>query len=263
MKQTVFVDTPDGRVSMWDLLSYVQANPELAALAQRDINLAVPLEGLTRYEPSGGRLAGRVGVGGSGLRGWVQRRATHTHTDPPVPHAVLSTPHREERLAKLVELAPWRLCSGERRMVLPDAVAAKLPWGLLAGSTWWSRRPSRWLKVRRGRLGGRAHRHMRSDEHEPGCSKLVCRVVEPRHTHAPRPRCTPQGLDGRADFVYGLYAHEAAAAALLGPRWGGRNPQAVLADKAFYREALGHAPSLGMSLLAVASRPLPLQELTQ
>jgi hypothetical protein len=54
----------------------------------------------------------------------------------------------EERIAQLVELAPWRLCADERHMVLPDEAAAKLPWGLLAGGSWWSRRPARWLKVR-------------------------------------------------------------------------------------------------------------------
>lgn len=48
MKEEMFVDTPEGRVSLWDLLMYVKGNPELEALANRDINLAVPLEGMTR-----------------------------------------------------------------------------------------------------------------------------------------------------------------------------------------------------------------------
>jgi len=48
MKEEVFVDTPDGRVSLWDLLMYVRGNPELEALVKRDINLAVPVEGMTR-----------------------------------------------------------------------------------------------------------------------------------------------------------------------------------------------------------------------
>lgn len=47
MKEEVFVETPEGRVSLWDLLMYAR-NPELEALAQRDLNLAVPLEGMTR-----------------------------------------------------------------------------------------------------------------------------------------------------------------------------------------------------------------------
>lgn len=48
MKDDMFVDTPDGRISLWDLLMYVRGNPELEALYQRDINLAVPVEGMTR-----------------------------------------------------------------------------------------------------------------------------------------------------------------------------------------------------------------------
>lgn len=48
MKEEMFVDTPEGRVSVWDLLMYVRGNPELEALVERDINLAVPVEGMTR-----------------------------------------------------------------------------------------------------------------------------------------------------------------------------------------------------------------------
>jgi hypothetical protein len=48
MKEEMFVDTADGRVSLWDLLMYVRGNPELEALVDRDINLAVPVEGMTR-----------------------------------------------------------------------------------------------------------------------------------------------------------------------------------------------------------------------
>lgn len=68
-----------------------------------------------------------------------------------MPHCVSrkrSSLHSEERIAQLVELAPWRLCADERHMVLPEEAAAKLPWGLLAGGSWWNRRPARWLKVR-------------------------------------------------------------------------------------------------------------------
>lgn len=32
-------------------------------------------------------------------------------------------------------------------MVLPPEVSAKLGWGLLAGGSWFSRRPTRWLKA--------------------------------------------------------------------------------------------------------------------
>lgn len=71
-----------------------------------------------------------------------------------------------------------------------------------------------------------------------------------------------QGFGGQRDFYYGMYVHEEAAQQLMGDKWGGRNPSEVLSDKAFYREALGLAPNMGMTLLAVASRPLPLDELT-
>lgn len=71
-----------------------------------------------------------------------------------------------------------------------------------------------------------------------------------------------QGLGGEPDFYYGMYVHEAAAQQLMNDKWGGRCPEKVLADKAFYREAVGLAPQMGMTLLAVASRPLPLQQLT-
>lgn len=55
--------------------------------------------------------------------------------------------HREERIAALARAAPWKLCANERHMVLPPEVAAKLEWGLLAAGSWYSRRPTRWLKV--------------------------------------------------------------------------------------------------------------------
>lgn len=72
-----------------------------------------------------------------------------------------------------------------------------------------------------------------------------------------------QGLDGVKDFDYGLYVHEEAAQYELSQGWGGRAPGEVLSNKAFYREAINGAPKMGMTLLAVASRPLPLEEVTQ
>lgn len=72
-----------------------------------------------------------------------------------------------------------------------------------------------------------------------------------------------QGLDGVKDFDYGLYVHEEAAQEALQEAWGGRDPAQVLPHKAFYRDALRAAPGMGMTLLAVASRPLPLEEVTQ
>lgn len=64
------------------------------------------------------------------------------------------------------------------------------------------------------------------------------------------------------DFDYGLYVHEEAAQSELCQGWGGRAPEEVLSNKAFYKEAISQAPRMGMTLLAVASRPLPLEELT-
>lgn len=65
------------------------------------------------------------------------------------------------------------------------------------------------------------------------------------------------------DFDYGLYVHEQAAQQAMQEAWAGRDPAQVLPTKAFYREAVGLAPAMGMTLLAVASRPLPLDEVTQ
>jgi hypothetical protein len=65
------------------------------------------------------------------------------------------------------------------------------------------------------------------------------------------------------DFDYGLYVHEEAAQQALQEEWAGRDPAQVLPHKAFYKDALRRAPGMGMTLLAVASRPLPLEEVTQ
>jgi hypothetical protein len=54
---------------------------------------------------------------------------------------------REQRIRAVAEAAPWKLCGNERHMVLPPEVAARLNWGLLAAGSWYSRRPTRWLKV--------------------------------------------------------------------------------------------------------------------
>jgi hypothetical protein len=86
-----------------------------------------------------------------------QQARTSTNTRHATPrhatrHATCHAPRcnalSEERLAALIEVAPWRLCANKRGMSLPPEAAAKLPWGLLAGGSWWRRRPSRWLKVR-------------------------------------------------------------------------------------------------------------------
>ena len=59
-----------------------------------------------------------------------------------------TAPRREQRIRAVAEAAPWKLCGNERHMVLPPEVAARLNWGLLAAGSWFSRRPTRWLKVR-------------------------------------------------------------------------------------------------------------------
>lgn len=42
-----------------------------------------------------------------------------------------------------------------------------------------------------------------------------------------RPTRWLKGLDGKEDFKYGVYMHEAAAAEVLGPKWGGRSAAEV------------------------------------
>lgn len=196
-----------------------------------------------------------------------------------MPVAVAGMLCSAERIRAVAEAAPWKLCGNERVMRLTRETAAQLPWGLLAAGSWYSRRPTRWLKV--GLPALRTHaspsRHnaccaaVRSSHlpaaatsnasHAPAAAATTAAAARPRAPHNTRSLPT-QGLDGAKDFDYGLYVHEAAAQELLGPSWGGRAAPAVLSDRGFYRDALGLAPRLGMSLLAVASRPLPLQEVT-
>ncbi|GBF89096.1 hypothetical protein Rsub_01813 [Raphidocelis subcapitata] len=71
-----------------------------------------------------------------------------------------------------------------------------------------------------------------------------------------------KGLDGRKDFGYGVYLHEARAAEVLGPKGGGRGAEGVLASNDYFEDLLAAGPLVGMTLMAVASRPLPLEEAT-
>lgn len=50
LKERAFLDLPDGqgRVSVWDLLTYVRNNPELKALVNKDPNMVLPKEGMTK-----------------------------------------------------------------------------------------------------------------------------------------------------------------------------------------------------------------------
>jgi hypothetical protein len=51
--------------------------------------------------------------------------------------------------------------------------------------------------------------------------------LPPPHPPARRPTRWLKGLDGRRDFNYGVYVHEAETAAVMGPKWGGRAPDKV------------------------------------
>lgn len=50
LKEHSFVELPggEGRVSVLDLVNYVKNNPELKALVDKDPNLVLPKEGMTR-----------------------------------------------------------------------------------------------------------------------------------------------------------------------------------------------------------------------
>ncbi|KIY99503.1 hypothetical protein MNEG_8456 [Monoraphidium neglectum] len=77
-----------------------------------------------------------------------------------------------------------------------------------------------------------------------------------------RPTRWLKGLDGRKDFAYGLYVHEQHAAETLGPKWAGKAAEEVLADESYFDDLISAGPLVGMTLLAVTSRELPLEEAT-
>ncbi|KAG2452396.1 hypothetical protein HYH02_002639 [Chlamydomonas schloesseri] len=68
------------------------------------------------------------------------------------------------------------------------------------------------------------------------------------------------GIDGLQDWQLEAYAHEPLANQLLGAKYGGRDPRAVLADPGYAADVLRAGPLLGMTFVLRAARDLPLQE---
>ncbi|KAG2426477.1 hypothetical protein HXX76_011707 [Chlamydomonas incerta] len=68
------------------------------------------------------------------------------------------------------------------------------------------------------------------------------------------------GIDGVQDWELEAYAHEPLANQLLGAKYGGRDPRAVVADPAYATDVLRAGPLLGMTFVLRAARDLPLQE---
>lgn len=75
-----------------------------------------------------------------------------------------------------------------------------------------------------------------------------------------RPLRWLKGLGGRWDFSYALYAREQDVEDLLGPKWGARDPREVLGQQEYWQELVQAGPLVGMTLMAVAERPLELAE---
>lgn len=73
-----------------------------------------------------------------------------------------------------------------------------------------------------------------------------------------RPTRWLAGLDGVKDWEYAAYCVEDEAARLLGPKYAGKRPEAVLSQQAFYRDVMSQAPGLGMTFMVQAARQLPL-----
>lgn len=69
-----------------------------------------------------------------------------------------------------------------------------------------------------------------------------------------------KGLDGIRDFAYGLYVHEDDTAKLLGPKWAGLPAKQVLGDPQYYKDVLEAGPLVGMTMMAIVSKPLNLNQ---
>jgi hypothetical protein len=65
---------------------------------------------------------------------------------------------------------------------------------------------------------------------------------------------------GRRDFTFGIYANGDAARKLLKGKWGRRNPEEVVSDQEFYDDVMSYAPHMGISLLVMPTRRLPLEQ---
>eukprot|EP00887_Chlorella_sp_A99_P006802 scaffold2.g6802.t1 len=67
----------------------------------------------------------------------------------------------------------------------------------------------------------------------------------------------------KRDFCWGMYARPEEAERALSRRWAGREPDEVLSDGRFYYDILRHCHQMELTLMVLASRPLPLAPLRE
>ncbi|KAG2489990.1 hypothetical protein HYH03_011619 [Edaphochlamys debaryana] len=68
------------------------------------------------------------------------------------------------------------------------------------------------------------------------------------------------GWDGVKDWDVDVYAHEAMANQVLGRKYGGRDPSAVIADPDYARDVLRCGPLLGVTFVLTAARDMQLKD---
>ncbi|GIL52235.1 hypothetical protein Vafri_8159 [Volvox africanus] len=76
-----------------------------------------------------------------------------------------------------------------------------------------------------------------------------------------RPTRWLRGMDGVKDWDVEVYAHEPMANQVLGRKYGGRDPYAVVQEPSYARDVLRCGPLLGMTFVLTAARDLPLDDL--
>ncbi|EFJ45938.1 hypothetical protein VOLCADRAFT_105735 [Volvox carteri f. nagariensis] len=75
-----------------------------------------------------------------------------------------------------------------------------------------------------------------------------------------RPTRWLRGMDGVKDWDVEVYAHEPMANQVLGRKYGGRDPYAVVQEPSYAHDVVRCGPLLGMTFVLTAARDLPLQE---
>ena len=113
-----------------------------------------------------------------------------------------------------------------------------------------------------------AQRLVPSERLRPGAHKQMLRPAEEaalelqRMGHgsvfSPPARALRALLPGRREFAFGVFARPERARAVLGAAWAGRDPAATLSDPAFYADVLRRCHQVELTLMLLASRPLPL-----
>ncbi|GIL79490.1 hypothetical protein Vretimale_18373 [Volvox reticuliferus] len=68
-------------------------------------------------------------------------------------------------------------------------------------------------------------------------------------------------MDGVKDWDVEVYAHEPMANQVLGRKYGGRDPYAVVQEPSYARDVLRCGPLLGITFVLTAARDIPLKEL--